>query len=184
MTLLYFIKKTSLSLGISLLSFIFIISFGFYAADLHNQLKDLEGRLLFLNSLAVRSQEAAALIKTHEEDFSAFLACKFEQSSTPEILQSSIPHPIEFGKISCLDADLQNKGFLSQDVSFSIPCLNDRDIFALLDHLINKGPGLFQIQEVTINRVSALSDEMLEKIAAGKPQVLFEGKVTATWVHR
>lgn len=184
MTLFYFIKKLSLSLGINLLSFILMISFSFYAADLHSQVDDLERHLLFLNRLTVRSQEAATLIKTHEEDFAAFRACKFEQSLNPEMLQSSILHAIEFGQISSLDSDPKNKSFVSQDVSFSIPCLNDRDIFILLDRLVHEGPGLFQIHEVTINRISALSDEMLEKIAAGKPQALFDGKVTATWVHR
>ncbi len=184
MILFYFIKKTSFSLGTSLLSFVLLISLGFYAADLHTQVNTLKQHFVFLNHLAVRSQEAAALIKTHEEDFTAFQACKFEEPLNPEILQNTIPHAVEFGQASHPGADPQNKGLVSQEVSFSIPCLNDRDIFALLDHLANKGPGLFQIQEVTINRISALSDEMLEKIATGKLQVLFEGKVTATWVHR
>lgn len=184
MILIYVIKKTSFSLGISLLSFVLFISLGFYAANLHTQVNNLKQHLVFLNHLTVRSQEAAALIKAHEEEFAAFQACKFEEVLNPEVLQNAVPHTIEFGQASRRDADPQNKGLVSQEVSFSIPCLNDRDIFALLDHLTRKGPGLFQIQEVTINRISALSNDMLVKIAAGKPQTLFDGKVIATWVHR
>lgn len=180
----FFLKKTGIGLGASILSLALIISFGFYATDQHNHIKELRNRLLFLNHQIARSEEEATLIKTHEEDFTTFLACKFEQPLTPEMLQNSMVYPVEFGQASSLDADLKNQGLIAQNLSFSVPCLQDRDVFTFLDHLLNKGPGFFQIHEVTINRISALSEEMLEKIAAGKPQTLFDGKVTATWMHR
>lgn len=178
--ILFFLKKTSVSLGVSILSCVLIISFGFYAVGHHNQVKELEHRLLFLNRQAVRSQEAMALLKVHESEFSAFQACKFEQPLSPEMLQNSTPHTIEFAKNSILNTD----PLVSQSLSFSVSCLRDRDIFILLERLFNEGPGLFQIHEVTIHRISALSEEMLEKIADGKPQALFDGKVAATWIHR
>jgi len=180
----FFFRKTSVSLGVGVLSFVLIISFGFYAADQDNRIKELKHHLLFLNHQIVRSQEAAALMKAHEKDFTAFLACKFEQSLTLEMLQSSLAYPVEFGPASYLDMSLKSQGLTSQNLSFSVPCLQDREVFILLDRLLKEGPGFFQIHEVTISRISALSEEMLEKIAAGKPQTLFNGKVTATWVHR
>jgi hypothetical protein len=181
---LFFLKKTILSLSISTFSFVSIISFGFYASNQHIQLRELEQRLLFLDRQAVRSQEAGALIKAHEKDFVSFQTCRFEEFLNPENLQKSTPYAIEFGQISRLNTDSKNKGLVSQDLSFSILCLQDQDIFTFLDHLFNEGPGFFQIHEVTIHRIRALSEEMLEKIAAGKPQALFDGKVIATWVHR
>jgi hypothetical protein len=182
--ILFVLKKTSVSLGLNIFSFALIISFGFYAADHHNQIEKLEQHLLFLNRQTIRSQEAATLIKAHEKDFAAFQACKFEEPLNPEMLQKSIFYAIEFGKIFSLDADSSTEGLVSQELSFSVPCLQDRDVFTLLGHLFNEGPGLFQVQEVTIHRLSALSEEMLEKIAAGKHQVLFDGKITAIWIHR
>jgi len=177
--ILFFLRKAGVSLGVSILSCILIISSGFYAANHHHQIKELKHHLLFLNHQAVRSQEAVTLIKAHEKDFAAFQSSQFEKSFTPEMLQSSIHYVIEFGQIS-----RKNPGSpISQELSFSIPCLQDRDTFILLDHLLNEGPGFFQIHDVTIHRTSALSEEMLEKIAAGLPQALFDGKVTATWVH-
>lgn len=181
---LFFLRKTGVSLGINILSFVLIISFGMYATSLHIHIKELEQHLLFLKRQIVLSQEEATLINAHEKEFLAFEACKFEQPISPEMLQRSIPHTIEFGQISNLDTDPRNKGLVSQDLYLLISSLQDRDIFALLDHLLNEGPGLFQIHGVMINRISALTEEMLEKIADGKPQVLFDGKVTATWIHR
>jgi hypothetical protein len=180
---LFFLKKTITSLSISALSFASIIYSCFYASNQRAQIKELEQRLLFLNRQAVRSQEAEVLIKAHEKDFAAFQKCKFEDLLNPEKLQKSTPYAIEFGNIASLNADSKNKGLVSQDLYFSIPCLQDQDIFIFLDHLFNEGPGFFQVHEVTIHRIRALSEEMLEKIAAGKPQTLFDGKVTATWVH-
>jgi hypothetical protein len=63
-------------------------------------------------------------------------------------------------------------------------CLRDRDIFALLDQLITQGPGIFQIYDVTIARTRPLTEEILKKIAAGKSQALFDGRITATWIHQ
>jgi hypothetical protein len=182
--ILFFLRKTIISLSISAFSFASIVSFGFYASNQHTKIKELEQRLLFLNNQAVRSQEAEALIKAHEKDFAAFQACKFEDLLDPEKLQKSTPYIIEFGQISSLNAGSGNKNLISQELSFSIACLQDQDIFTFLDRLFNQGPGFFQIHEVTIHRIRALSEEMLEKIAAGKPQALFDGKVAATWVHR
>lgn len=181
---LVFLKKTIISLSISVLSFASMISSCYYVSNQHAQIKELEQHLLFLNRQAIRSQEAGALIKAREKDFAAFQKCKFEDLLNPEKLQKSTPYIIEFGQISSMNTDPGNEGLVSQDLSFSIPCLQDRDIFTFLDHLFNEGPGFFQIHEVTIHRIRALSEEMLEKIAAGKPQALFDGKVMATWVHR
>lgn len=185
----FYFSKTKLSrgiisLGISCLSLVFMIALGFYANDLHQQIEDLKKRLLSLNHQASRSQEAATLVKTHREDFAAFEACRFEHPITLETFQNSFSHALEFGPISFLEEGSKNTRLVLQEVTFSIPCLQDRDIFVLIDRLINHGPGIFQIQDVTINRVSSLNEEMLEKIAAGKPQTLFDGKITATWIHR
>lgn len=176
--------RTKTSLLICGLSFAFIITLGLYTTRLYEQVEDLHERLASLRRRSVRSQEAAAFIQSHREDFAAFEACGFERSLTPEALQHSLRHAIEFGAISSLDEKIQNNNLVIQEVSFSIPCLQDRDIFELLDQLIHQGPGVFHIHALTINRVRSLSEEMLEKIAAGKPQVLFEGKITAAWIHR
>lgn len=179
----YFYKEKS-SLAICGFSLTLIIILGFYTSRLYEQIDDLQHRLSSLKCLAVRSQEAATFIQNHREEFAAFETCGFERPLAPEMLQSSLRHIIEFGAISSLEGTLKNNNLVAQEVSFSIPCLYDRDVFSHLDQLIHQGPGIFQIHDVTINRVSPLNEEMLEKIATGKPQALFDGRITATWIHR
>ena len=176
--------RTKTSLLICSVSFASLITLGLYTTRLYEQIENLHQRLSSLRRLAVRSQEAAAFIQSHREDFAAFETCGFERFLAPEALQDSLRHAVEFGAISSLDEKIKNHNVVVQEVSFSIPCLQDRDIFELLDQLINQGPGVFQIHALTINRVSSLSEEMLEKIATGKPQTLFDGKISAAWVHR
>ena len=180
----FYFYKTRVSLGTLSFSLIVMSTLGLYARHLHQHVEDLQCRLSSLRHLTVRSQEAATLIKTHEADFAAFESCGFEHPLTPEALQSARSHTIEFGSFSAANGDTKNNGLVFQEVAFSIPCLQDRDVFALLDQLTTQGPGIFQIHDVTITRVSSLSEEMLEKIALGKPQALFDGKITATWIHR
>ena len=163
---------------------IVVMILGGYESRLHQQVIELQQRLSSLNRLAVRSQEAAALIKTHEKEFAEFEACGFERTLTSDGLQGTRAYTIELGPPSAINDTSSSKGLIIQEVSFTVPCLQDGQVFALLDQLITSGPGLFHIHDVTIRRVSPLSEEMLEKIAAGKPQAIFDGKITGTWIHR
>jgi hypothetical protein len=178
------INRSKISLMIGSFSLLFMIALGFYENHLVKRVDDLHQRLSALNDLAARSQETTTFIQSRREDFLTFQSCGFERPLTPEILRTSLRYPIEFGAISFLKGKLKSDKFVAQNVSFSILCLHDRDIFALLDQLANQGPGFFQIHEVTIKRVTPLSQEMLEKIADGKPQTLFDGRVIATWIHQ
>jgi hypothetical protein len=180
----YFFYKARTSLAMFCLSFAFMITLGFYASRLFERVDVLQKRLSSLKHLAVRSEEAAALIQAHREDFYAFEACGFERPLTPEVLQASVRYPVKFGAISFGKGVAKNNKFVVQDVSFSMSCLRDRDIFALLDQLITQGPGIFQIYDVTIARTRPLTEEILKKIAAGKSQALFDGRITATWIHQ
>jgi hypothetical protein len=183
MVKLYF-YKTRVALGILCLSVALTITLTLFENRLHQNVDDLQHHLSTLHRIAVQSQEAAMLMKTHEKDFAAFELCEFERPCTSEGLQSSRARSIEFGPNSVLKDNSKTSDLVVQEVSFSIPCLQDRDVFALLEELTNKGPGIFHTREVTVKRVSSLSEEMLEKIVAGKPQTLFEGRIRATWIHR
>ncbi|MBX9804627.1 MAG: hypothetical protein K2Y18_02610 [Alphaproteobacteria bacterium] len=172
------------SLGIFGFSLMLLFALGIHAYNLHHQIELLKHRLLTLTQSSLRSQEAEMLIKSYASDFEKFESCKFDHPITQEDLQKEIAHPITFGSVSSQDQESTNKNLVYQEVSISIPCLQDTNVFTLLEQLMEKGPGLFQIHTVTIHRVSSLNEEMLEKIASGKPQALFDGKITATWIHR
>jgi len=183
------LNRSKMGLIACSVSFSLITSLGFYENDLAKQVHVLQQRLSSLKNLAVRSQETALFIQSHQEDFAAFEACAFEQPLVPETLQasfrhSSFPCAIEFGTMSPLSQAYKNSPFVTQAVSFSIPCLRDRDVFAFLHQLTSQGPGIFQIHDVTVTRTSSLNEEMLGKIASGKPQALFEGRIAATWIHQ
>jgi hypothetical protein len=180
----YFFYKARTSLTMCSLSFALMMTLGFYTSRLFERVDALQKRLSSLKHLAVQSEEAAVLIQAHRKDFSAFESCGFERPLTPEALQASVHYPVKFGAISSVKGVAKNNKFVSQDVCVSISCLRDRDIFALLDQLINQGPGIFQIYDVIIIRTSPLTEELLKKIGAGKVQALFDGKITATWIHQ
>ena len=169
-----------ISLGILGFSLTLLGALGIHAHHLQNQIEPLKHRLLMLTQSSLRSQEAEVLIKSYANDFDKFESCRFEQPITQEDLQKEILHPITFGGLSSLEPS----NLIHQEVSVSIPCLQDTHVFTVLEQLIEKGPGLFHVHSVTIRRVSSLNEEMLEKIASGKPQALFDGKITATWIHR
>jgi len=171
------------ALSVLCLTVIIVMILGRYENRLHQQVAELQQRLSSLNRVAVRSQEAAALIKTHEKEFAEFEACGFERALTADGLQGTRAYTIEVGPVSPVNDASRSKGLVIQEVSFSVPCLQDREVFSLLEQLTTIGPGLFHIHDVTIRRVSSLSEEMLEKIAVGKPQALFDGKITGTWIH-
>lgn len=176
--------RWGISCGISGLSLAIMITMGFHAHHLHQQNENLEQKLTSLSHRLRRSQEAADLLKTYPEDFAAFEISRFEHSVTPQTLQQSFPQSLEFGPISYPEEGGKNADIVCQKISLSIPCLQDTDLFILLDTLTHQGPGIFQIHEVTIHRVSPLNEEMLSKISMGKPQALFDGKISATWIHR
>jgi hypothetical protein len=180
----FILIKTWVSLGVLSVTITLTLTLALFENKFHQEVKDLEKQLSSLNHIATQSHEAATLIKANEREFAAFEACGFERSFISETLPSSPSYTIEFGPNSPLAYNSQNDGVVFQEVSFSIPCLQDRDVFRLLEKLTNEGPGLFHIQEVTISRMSPLSEEMLEKIAAGKPQPLFDGRISAIWIHR
>jgi len=169
-----------ISLAILGFSLTLLGALGIHAHHLQNQIEPLKHRLLTLNESFIRSQEAEVLIKSYAEDFEKFENCRFDQLITQEDLQKEISHPITFGVLSSSGPS----NFIHQEVSVSIPCLQDTHVFTVLEKLIEKGPGLFHVHSVTIHRVSSLNEEMLEKIASGNPQALFDGKITATWIHR
>lgn len=165
-----YLYKTRVALSVLCVTVFFVIVLGLYERQLHHKVDDFQHHLSSLNRQAVRSQEAAAFIKAHEREFTAFELCEFERVVTPEALQSSHAYTIDFGSASPVNLDSKNSGLIVQEVSFTIPCLQDRDVFALLDQLTNKGPGLFHISEVTIKRMSSLSDEMLRKLLLENPR--------------
>jgi len=150
--------KAKRALSLLCLAVIFVMILGGYESRLHQQVEDLQQRLSCLNRIAVRSQEAAVLIKSHEKEFAEFEACGFERVLTSEEFQSARVYTIDFGPISPVNDASRSKGLVIQEVSFSIPCLQDREVFALLDQLTTIGPGLFHIHDVTIRRVSPLSE--------------------------
>lgn len=192
-TLFSFYKETlsrsKMSLTLWSLSFTLMITLGCYTGYLGEQADILRQHLSSLRDLAVRSQEAAFFLQSRREDFAAFEACGFERPLGPEALQTSLGHlpllhPIKFGAISPLNGIPQNIRCIAQEVSFSIPCLRDRDVFELLDRLVGQGPGIFQIHNVTITRINPLDEEALDKIAAGMPHTLLDAQIVATWIHQ
>lgn len=183
MTPLY-IHKTKTSLALCGLSFSLMTALGFYAHHLSGSVESSQRRLASLKKGAAQLQESAAFIQERQKDFSAFETCGFERPITLETLQSGAPYPIELGEPSQLDGLLNHNKLISQAISFSVPCLQDRDIFKFLEQLTSQGPGIFLIHEVRIHRISPLSEEILDKVAAGKPLVLFEGRIMATWIHQ
>jgi hypothetical protein len=181
---LFSIHKTKTSLALCGLSFMILITLGFYARSLSGQIEGAQHRLSSLKKVAAQSQESAAFLETHRQDFAAFEACGFEHPVTRETLQSVIHYPIEFGETSSLDEQTGLPQLVAQDIIFSVSCMQDRDVFKLLERLASQGPGIFLIQEVKVDRILPLSDEVLEKIAQGKSQPLFEGRISARWVHQ
>lgn len=164
----------------------FVLTGGLYLYDLtlQQELASLKEQWVSIHHQAVRSQETAQLIKTYKADFKAFEVCQFDQPATVEALQQALSCKMDFGKPSPLKQEGQELGLTGQTVSFSISCLQDKEMFGLVEHLFTQGPGVFQIHEMTFERLGPLTEEMLEKIAAGAPQVLFQGRMVTTWIHR
>lgn len=156
-----------------------IVPLSVYYLDLSHAIEDMNRRLTDVHRLATRAKEAAAVLRVHQEAFTAFTQCRFEEASSPEKLRSLLGYPFECGQASRL-----KNGLISQDITFSVSGLQDGDVFALIDRLAIKGPGIFQIREVSITRITPLSEDILQKIAAGQPQSLVEGHIVATWIHR
>ena len=150
-----------------------------YCLNLNATIEGLTHRLSHAHRLLTRTKEAATVIRNHQETYAAFIQCHFEEASAPEKLRSLLGHPFECGQTSLL-----KNGLISQDITFSVSGLQDGDVFVLIDHLALKGPGIFQIKEVSITRITPLSENILQKIAAGQPQNLIEGHIVATWIHR
>jgi hypothetical protein len=175
-----YVYKLKAPLILFTLSLVLFITFGLYGKQHRSQVEDLRHQYASLNERALRSLEKTTLKEMHKEEFAQFEACKFEHTYIKEDLRKTYPYAIEFGPIAFPSPF---KNLISQEVTFSIPCLRDQEVFALIGQLIHKGPGIFKIHEITIKRVSPLSIEMLEKIALGKPQTLLDGKVRATWIH-
>jgi len=180
----FILIKTGMSLGVLSLTLTLTITLGLFENRLLQRVKGLQKQVSSLTHLEVRTHQATTLITAHQKEFAAFETCGFERSYTSQELPSSPSYAIEFGSTSAVDSQSTNKGVVFQEVSLTIPCLQDRDVFKLIEKLTNEGPGIFQIQEITITRMSALSEEILEKIAAGKPQALFDGRIRALWIHR
>lgn len=178
------IHKIKISFWICGFSFIILTILVFYTHSLSEQIENTQTHLSSLKKVAVQSQESTVFLQTHQEESDAFEACRFMDPVTLETLQSTLPYQGEWGEVSYLNGLLENKKLMTQAVSFSVPCLKDRDIFKFLELLTQQGPGIFLIHEVKVNRICPLNDEILEKIAAGKMQILFEGRIRATWVHQ
>lgn len=173
------LDQVKLSLGFCTLSLISMIFLSIYWLALNHTIKDLDQRLIYAHRLAARAKEAAIVLQDHQEIYTAFTQCQFEDILTLEKLRSLIDHPFEYGQTSFL-----KNGLVSQDITFSVSGLQDGDVFALIDRLATKGPGIFQIRGVSITRIKPLNEDILQKIAAGQPQSLIEGHIVATWIHR
>jgi hypothetical protein len=173
------LSQVKLSLGFCTLSLASSILLGTYYFSLNHKTTDLTHRLARAHSLAARAKEAATVLQNHQEIYTAFTQCQFEETLTLEKLRSLISHPFEYGQASFL-----KNGMVSQDITFSVSGLQDGDVFALIDRLATKGPGVFQIREVSITRIKPLNEDILQEIAAGQPQSLIEGHVVTTWIHR
>jgi hypothetical protein len=171
--------QVKLSLGFCTLSLISMIFLSIYCLGLNHTIKDLDQRLNHAHHLAARAKEAAMVLQDHQEIYTSFTQCQFEEVLALEKLRSLIDYPFECGQVSPL-----KNGLISQDITFSVSGLQDGDVFALIDRLATKGPGIFQIREVSITRIKSLNEETLQKIAAGQPQSLIEGHIVATWIHR
>lgn len=173
------LDQVKFTLGFCVLSLISAGLLGFYCLDLSHAIEGLNHRLIHAHRQATRAEEAARALRDHQEAFTAFIQCQFEETLTLQKLRSLLNHPIEGGSASPL-----KNGLISQDITFSVSGLQDGDVFALIDRLAAKGPGIFQIREVFITRITPLSEEILQKIAAGQSQSLIEGHIIATWIHR
>jgi hypothetical protein len=173
------LAQVKLSLGFCALSFIGMALLSIYWLGINHTIKGLDQRLTHARHLAARAKEAAMILQDDQETYTFFTQCQFEEILTPEKLRSLIDYPFECGQASPL-----KNGLISQDISFSVSGLQDSDVFALVDRLATKGPGIFQIREVSITRIKPLNEDILQKIAAGQPQSLIEGHIVALWIHR
>ena len=155
-----------------------------YKNNLSSQTTHLNQEVLNVKRRVIREEETAALVKTYESEFSAFEACRFDQPLTIKELRDSYPYTLELGSTFPVNHSSVYPELTAQEVSYSLIRLRDREIFAHLDQLATRGPGLFLIKDVVIKRVGPLNEEILEKITSGKSQALFEGRITTTWIHR
>lgn len=176
--------RVKYALGALGVSFIFLGALAHYKNNLSSQIEHLSQEVFDVKRQVIRGQETTALVKTYESEFSAFETCGFERPLTFKELQNSYPHTIEFGSTSLLHDSSVYPELTAQEVSFSLICLRDSDIFGHLEQLVTRGPGLFHVKNVVIKRVGPLNEEMLDKISSGKSQALFEGRITTTWIHR
>lgn len=179
-----YLIKTRVSLSLLALAVGIYLSIYIYENRLHHSINALHQQLTSIRQNAARSDEIKSLIKNNEKDFENFENCKFDCCFTEETLKKHQAYRIDFGPQMLLNGQLENSGIKSQDIIISLPCLMDKDVFNLINQLCEQGPGIFQIQEVEIKRLGSLSEDILEKIAAGKPQILFDGRIKASWLHR
>lgn len=180
----FYLYKLRKSIGILGISILILITSGWWQESLNEEVGVLNQRLYTLKNLAAQRQAIARVIEANRDDFARFEACEFNRALNPDILQKSCPYPIDFGPSSGERGDAKEDSIIFQEVSFTIQCLKDTDVYLFVNQLLNRGPGIFQIHDVTITRVSSLSEDILETIEAGKPQFLFESKILATWIHR
>jgi hypothetical protein len=180
----YIFIKARTSLIISFLTSVAVMILLILENQASRKCEYLQDNLASIRKVALKAQNATSLINAHEPEFAAFEACSFEHSQNDHGLKVDPTYTVEYGHTSTVLNDSKGQNVISQDVTFTIPCLKDSEIFNFIVRLVSHGPGIFQIQELTITRMSSLSEEMLHKIMAGEKVVLFQGKIKTTWIHR
>lgn len=171
------------SLGACMASILILGILGFhYNTRLENR-EILEAQRLQLDGLAARSRRAAAIIQKHGEEYSRFENTCFTQECTPEMIQDPGEYRIVSGAPLSLEIKGHNLPLQVRQVTFGLSCLHDRKIYGLIEKIMTRGPGIFQVREVIINRVNSLDTEMIGNIRAKKPATLMEAKVITTWTY-
>lgn len=180
----YLFIKIKVGLSLLCLSFIVLITCGVIQGHLQHRVKLLYQNLSSLKKVALQTQKVASLKQVHEKEFVAFEKCAFEYSQNDQDLKYPASYTLDFGPLSTMNAHPDEKGVSMQEASFTMPCLRDQDVYKFIEQLTNQGPGIFHIHEVTITRISPLSEEILDMLAAGENKILFHARIKATWIHR
>ncbi|MCX7338250.1 MAG: hypothetical protein NTX76_03075 [Alphaproteobacteria bacterium] len=178
-------------LAFSALAFLFSVLSDTNYTDLCTNMNQLENDLVEKKHTYEILKHYTEGIHQYPDQFNSFQKKHFSQPVSFDHLKEQFQSWQKHCKIQMLTTQSGNEEVESKDlglskrsVSVTVKVLHDTQIYQFMEKIQTELPGLSQIKKFHIRRVSALTDDLLTKISAGKMATLLEGTIEFDWIYR
>jgi hypothetical protein len=124
------------------------------------------------------------------QQFTEFKRKRFDESATINDIRSRLQKWQKTYKIQSLTTQFGTDQIESRElnlwkmpISIEIKVLQDKQFHQFLEKIQQELPGMTTIRSFNLKRVSALTAEVLDNVAAGKTASMFDGKIELDWTH-